>query len=288
MNNDLLRSFVAVAETEGFSAAAGLLNRTQSAVSLQIKRLEEELGVSLFARTSRSVALTKHGVRLLPYARQLLLLEQAARDDLKADRNIEKIRFGLPEEHAAAYLPAFLPTVAAEHANLQVEIVCDVSSALIAKFQDGLLDVVLAVRHGPTKTGRLLGLERMIWVAGPGFTTPQDAPLPLALNPTGCIFRDHATAALGKMHRSWREPFVSTSPTGINQAVRSGLAMTVKTRRSVPPDCEDIGQKLDLPELGQIEIELHVSPSLIGSIHDSFVGTLEALVRSSNAVTAVP
>lgn len=128
----------------------------------------------------------------------------------------------------------------------------------------------------------------MIWVAGPGFATPQDAPLPLALNPSGCIFRDHATAALGKMNRPWREPFVSASPTGINLAVRSGLAMTVKTPRSVPPDCEDIGQKLDLPELGQIEIELHVSPSLVGNIHDSFVGTLEELVRSSDAVTAVP
>lgn len=288
MDSDLLKAFVAVAETQGFSAAANLLNRTQSAVSLQIKRLEERLDVTLFARTSRSVELTQSGNRFLPYARQILQLERVAQENLTGDSGGDKIRFGLPEEQATAYLPTLLPQVVASYPKLNVEIVCGISSVLIEQFQDGLLDVVLAVRHRPTTTGRLLGLEQMIWVAHPEFTIAEGAPLPLALNPEGCIFRAHGTAALGAANRAWREPFVSNSPTGINQAVQSGLAMTIKTPRSAPAGCEDIGGKLDLPELGQIEIEMHVLPSLIGDVFDHFVESLERIVRGSKSVTAVP
>jgi len=280
MDTDLLRAFVTVADTGGFSAAAKLLNRTQSAVSLQIKRLEEELGARLFTRTSRTVSLTPGGTRLLPFARQLLSLQQDARTALKRDTPLERIRFGLTEEHAAAYLPTLLAELAQSHPEVQVEVVCDISSALVDQFREGRLDLVLAVRHQPTRTGRVLGVEPMIWVAHETFEHGAGQELPLALNPDGCIFRAHALAAVGRAGYRWREPYVSQSPTGVNVPVQSGLAVTVKTPRSVPPGCCDVGSRFGLPALGLVEIELHVSPARISDAFQDLVYLVETRCRA--------
>jgi len=279
MDSDLLKAFVAVADTGGFSAAAKLLNRTQSAVSLQIKRLEEHMGTPLFARTSRTVALTPAGTRLLPYARQLLRLQQDAHAALSRDLPPERIRFGLTEEHAAAYLPGLLARLADAYPEVQVEVVCDVSSELVERFKAGKLDLVLAVRHQPTKTGRVLGVEPMIWVAREDFDYSEDMVLPLALNPDGCLVRAHALAAGGRIGRAWREPYVSQSPTGINIPVRSGLAITVKTPRSLPPECCDVGARFGLPSLGLAEIEMHVSPAQIGEAFQYLVDLVDTQCR---------
>lgn len=279
MDRELLRAFVAVAETEGFSAAANMLNRTQSAVSLQIKRLEERVGATLFHRTSRTVALTEKGARLLPFARQLLHLEEQARASIAPEPSREVIRFGLTEEHATAYLPHILNVMARAHPGAQIRIVCGISSGLVQAFQDGKLDLVLAVRHQPIQTGRILGVEPMLWVAKESFEAPPHAPLPLVLNPEGCIFRAHALAAIGGVGRTWREPYVSGSPTGVNVAVQSGLALTIKTPRSVPDGCVDIGDRLGLPQLGLAEIEMHVSPAHIGDAFQTLVQEVDQVCR---------
>ncbi|WP_269581766.1 LysR family transcriptional regulator [Roseibium sp. Sym1] len=283
MDSDLLKAFVTVADTGGFSAAAKLLNRTQSAVSLQIKRLEEHLGTRLFTRTSRTVALTPGGTRLLPFARQLLSLQQDARTALNRDTPLERIRFGLTEEHAAAYLPILLAKLARTHPEVQVEVVCDISSTLVEQFREGKLDLVLAVRHQPTRTGRVLGVEPMIWVAHETFDLGDGMDLPLALNPDGCIFRAHALAAVGRTGRPWREPYVSQSPTGVNVPVQAGLAITVKTPRSIPSGCCDIGSRFGLPALGLAEIELHVSPARISDAFQDLVRLVETHCRAGQA-----
>lgn len=278
MDTDLLRAFVAVSECEGFSAAARILNRTQSAVSLQIRRLEDRMGEALFERSSRSVVLTPAGGRLLPYARRILRLQDEASGAIADDRRGELIRLGVSEEHASAHLPNLLPRFAASHPDVRLEVECDISSELVHRFQEGLLDLVLAVRHDPTPTGRLLGRERLVWVLEES-RSPADWPtLPLALNPEGCIFRAHAFAALGRADRRWDVRYTSRSPTGVNIAVQSGLAMTVKTPRSVPSGCRVAGADEGLPELGYVEIELHRAPGQMSDAFESFVGDLEHLV----------
>ena len=134
MDTDLLRAFVAVAECEGFSAAGKILCRTQSAVSLQIKRLEDRMGESLFERTSRSVLLTPSGERLLPYARQILKLQDDAQRMMGADNRRELIRLGISEEQASAYLPSLLPRFADSHSPVHIEIYCDISANLKSVF----------------------------------------------------------------------------------------------------------------------------------------------------------
>lgn len=287
METDLLRAFVAVAECEGFSAAGRILNRSQSAVSLQIKRLEQRMGESLFERSSRSVLLTPAGGRLLPYARRMLRLQDEARRVLDDEHRGEQIRLGVTEEHASAHLPFLLPRLATTHPALRLELVCDISSSLVHRFQEGLLDVVLAVRHEPTQTGRLLGREPLVWVLKEDRAPADWDTLPLALNPEGCIFRAHAFAALGRDDWRWEVRYTSRSPTGINVAVQSGLALSVKTPRSIPPGCRIAGADDGLPELGHVEIELHRAPGQMSDAFESFCADLAAIVTRHQALERI-
>lgn len=287
MDPDLLRAFVTVAECEGFSAAGRILHRTQSAVSLQIKRLEDRMREPLFERTSRSVVLTPGGGRLLPYARQILKLQDEAKRVMLSQREGRLIRLGISEEQATAYLPTLLPLFAERFPHVRVEIICDISSNLVQRFQEGLLDVVLAVRHRPTQTGQLLGRERMVWTIADYRDANDWDPLPLALNPEGCIFRAHAFAALGRENRQWDILYTSPSPTGINVAVQAGLALTVKTPRSLPPGCGIVADDKGLPDLGHVEIELHRSPGELSEEFEAFCQALTDIVRHADSVEEV-
>ncbi len=286
MDTELLRAFVAVAECEGFSAAARILNRTQSAVSLQIRRLEDRMDEPLFRRDSRNVELTPAGGRLLPYARRILSLQDEARRAMGDDRRGELIRLGVSEEHASAHLPYLLPEYATRYPDVRLEVTCNISSALVHDFQAGRLDVVLGVRHEPTRTGRLLGREPMLWALQEGRRLGDWDVLPLALNPEGCIFRAHALAALGRVERRWNLRYCSHSPTGINVAVRAGLAVTVKTPRSLPPGCRTVAYDEGLPELGRVEVEIHRAPGQMSEAFDAFCDGLEAVVTASIADAA--
>ncbi len=286
MEANLLRAFVAVAECEGFSAAGKILNRTQSAVSLQIKRLEDQVGESLFERTSRSVTLSAAGEHLLPYAQQMLRLQDEAMRVMGAGRQGELIRLGVSEEQASAYLPELLPEMARSHPDLRLEVICDISTVLVEQFRDGFLDVALAIRHAPTQTGHLLGREPMVWVAHEDQRLDAWDILPLALNPEGCIFRANAVAALGRQARLWDVRYTSRSPTGLNLAVQSGLAVTVKTPRSIPPGCRIVGPEEGLPDLGHVEIELHTAPAKISEAFQFFHNALIRIATGSETLDA--
>ncbi|WP_458526336.1 LysR substrate-binding domain-containing protein [Onishia taeanensis] len=284
MDTDLLRAFVTVAECEGFSAAGKVLHRTQSAVSLQIKRLEDQMGESLFERTSRSVVLTAPGGRLLPYARHILKLQDEARRVMGIERQGELIRLGTSEEQASTYLPELLPRFAARYPEVRLEVICSISGSLVNDFQEGLLDAALVVRHGPTHTGQLLGREPLVWVVAEEVSLDDWETLPLALNPEGCTFRAHAFAALESNERRWDVRYSSQSPTGINLPVQAGLAITVKTPRSVPEGCRIVGDDEGLPLLGHVEIELHRTPGHTSDAFDAFCDELQAIVTGTDSL----
>lgn len=287
MDTDLLRAFVTVAECQGFSAAGKVLHRTQSAMSLQIKRLEDQMHQPLFERTSRSVLLTIAGERLLPYARHILKLEDEAKDLLKGETHGEIIRLGTSEEQAATYLPDLLPHFSAQFPNTQIEVQCDISDALVKRFQEGLLDVVLSVRHKPTQSGQLIGWEPMVWIVAEHARLDQWLTLPLALNPEGCIFRAHALSALGREEKRWELRYISQSPTGINVPVQNGLAVAVKTPRSVPSGCRIVTEADGLPDLGHVEIELHQRPGHSSEAFLAFCQALEAMVTQYDGIACL-
>ena len=287
MDTQLLRTFVTVAEAQGFSAAAKLLHRTQSAVSLQVKRLEDQMGDALLERTRRTVTLTNAGRRLLPYARHILKLEDEAKQEMGADRQGELIRLGISEEQATTYLPQLLERFCTRFPDVRLEITCGVSSRMVDAFQEGLLDVVLAIRHTPTQTGHLIGVETLVWAAGEDVDISGWNPLPLALNPEGCVFRAHAVAALGLAGLRWNVRFTSYSPTGLNLPVQSGLALTIKTPRSMPAGCRIVEEHEGLPALGQVEIEMHRSPSYSSEAYEAFCADLEDIVTGADSLASL-
>jgi len=284
MDTQLLRAFVTVAECQGFSAAAKVLHRSQSAVSLQIQRLEDQMHESLLKRTRRSVALTAAGSRLLPYARHILKLEDEAKQEMGADRQGELIRLGITEEQAMAYLPTLLSRFADAHPSVRLDITCGVSTRLVELFQEGLLDVVLSIRHTPTQTGQLLGLENLVWVMAEHRSPDDWDVLPLALNPEGCVFRAHAVSELGRAGYRWNVRYTSYSPNGVNLPVQSGLAMTIKTPRSIPAGCRIVPEDAGLPALGQVEVEIHRTPGHTSEAYETFCDTLSAIVTGTESL----
>ncbi|WP_366554765.1 LysR family transcriptional regulator [Aquibaculum sediminis] len=283
MDVDLLRAFVAVADSGGFSAAARVLNRTQSAVSLQIKRLEAQLGAPLFNRTSRQVVLNDAGGTLLPYARRLLRLQEEARDAIGRSGDMEVLRLGLPDEQAQAYLADLLAPFARTHPDVQLSIYCDRSDLLVERLLDGLLDLVLAIRHDPASGGEHVANEPLVWVGAETLALSARARVPLAVHAEGCPYRAEAVSQLGRRGRRWHVTFTSQSPTGINLAIQAGLGITVKAARSVPEGCRVLGEAEGLPPLQPAIAELHRNPATTSLAADALAEQLVGAVREQQA-----
>ncbi|MEQ8965788.1 MAG: LysR substrate-binding domain-containing protein [Azospirillaceae bacterium] len=265
MDSDLLRAFVAVVDTGGFGAAGRALGRTQSAVSLQIRRLEDRAGARLLDRTRHSVSLTDDGAAFLPYVRRLLRLEAEALASLGEDREAAPLRLGLSDGQALAYLPGVLPAFHAAFPAVRLEVVCDVSPALVARIAEGRLDLALTMRHGGEGADAVIAHEPLVWVAAEVFRLAPGAPLPLALNPPGCVYRAHALAALRAAGRRARIVYTSSSLNGLDMAVASGLAVTVQANRAIPDGCRVLaagagGPAGDLPRLPAVDVQLHLAP----------------------------
>lgn len=269
-----LKSFVAVAETHGFSSAAHLQNLTQSAVSAQIASLEKHLGVRLFERTTRSVVLTDAGTTLLPYARQLLNLSDTASSIVSGEGNRPALRLGITTEQADRFLPEILRRFTALHPDVGVRIDCSVSSVLADKLADGLLDVALTIRHADTPAGETIDIEDLVWIAHPDMRWDRACPLPIAANPEGCIHRAHAVDALARAGIDWSVRYVSDSAAAVNATVMAGLAVAVKACRSIPAGLVDAGDLLNLPALSPVTLDLHRAPTAFSRADDDLVVVL--------------
>lgn len=288
MDPELLRAFVAVADSGGFTSAARALDRTQSAVSLQIKRLEQQVGQAVFARTSRSVVLTDKGSALLPYARRILRLHDEAAAAVDAMTHGRTLRFGISDEQASAYLPLVIPAFAEAFPDVQLEVQCDLSTRLIHLLEEGELDLALTMRHGPTPTSEVIGHEQLVWIAREDFRQSPLRALPLAMNPEGCIYRAYALAALARIQRPWRVVYVSPSPTSINLAVEAGMAAAVKSVRAVPPHCRILDGEPGIPALPPVEVELHRASTAFSEAADGFVQLLMQEIAAAEDVAIRP
>ena len=269
-----LQTFVAVAETHGFSSAAQILNLTQSAVSSQIVRLEKDLGVRLFDRTTRSVVLTDAGTTLLPYARQLLNLSDTASSIVSGEGSRPALRLGITTEQADRFLPEILRRFTPLHPDIGVQIDCSVSSVLADKLGSGLLDVALTIRHADTPAGETIGIEDLVWIAHPEMQWDREVPLPIAANPEGCIHRAHAIDALARAGIDWTVRYVSDSAAAVNATVAAGLAVAVKAKRSIPTGLIDAGASFGLPGLAPVTVDLHRAPTAASRAADDLASVV--------------
>lgn len=277
---DLLRCFVTIAETGSFTRAGDRLGRTQSTISLQIKRLEEQLGRSVFARTPRSLSLTPDGERLLGPARQLLRLNDAAIAELFEPDMTGRVRIGVPEDFATAHLPGVLSAFAKAHPLVELEVTCDLTLNLLDQFHNGAFDLALVKRE---PSARLEGVrvwrEPLVWVARDQLAVSGIETVPLVVSPEPCVYRKRAIDALEAVGRRWRVAYTSTSLAGSQSAVNAGLGITVLPREMVPPYLKPIIDDPELPALHDTEIALIEAPGLSQTAHRLAQHIITALER---------
>lgn len=252
---DLLRTFIAVVETGSFSGAAPRIGRSQSAVSMQMQRLEQSIGKQLLVRTPKAVIPNAVGMELLTHARQLVKLSEIAWASVTQPEEQGPVRLGVPDDYAAFLLPPVLERFAAEHPLVTVELVCEPSAALSRAIEEGRIDVAIITRL-PDQPIKVLRREPLVWAASPSSATWQENPLPIALFEAGCAARMRVLSALGAAGRPYRCTYSSHSLLGLVAAVRAGLAVAGLALCSVPPSLRVIGQKEGLPALEDLEIAL--------------------------------
>ncbi|QQQ18606.1 LysR family transcriptional regulator [Brevundimonas vitis] len=251
---DLLRAFVSVVETGSFTRTAALLGRTQPAVSLQIRRLEDQLRSPLFDRGGKGVGLTTEGAALLPQARRLLRLNDEIVSTLGEGDLEGEVRFGAPEDIATIHLPGILGAFARSHPRIRLSVTCDYTANLLDQMSRGALDLALIKREpmGPD-LGVRVWREPLVWVALDA-SILEASPLPLILAPAPDIYRKRALGALGDHGLSFRAAFTSPSLAGQMAALRAGLGVGVLPAAMAPRDLAVLGTPL--PALTDSEIAL--------------------------------
>lgn len=224
----LLRTFLEIVDSGSFAAAAERLALTPSAVSGHIRRLEQIAGASLLTRTTRRLDLTQAGDTLYAYSRNILDLEREARAKLRGAPLRGRLRIGASEDFAGAWLPQVLQRFRQWHPEATIELKVGITADLLRQQERGRLDIVLGKQCSRVEgDGTLLWEEPLVWAYAADQPLPTGQPLPLAVFPEPCVYRESAVTALGKTDRVWRIVFESSSMAGCLSAARSGFAVTV-------------------------------------------------------------
>lgn len=253
---DQLRTFVAIADTGSFTRAAEIVHKTQSAVSMQMKRLEERVGKAIFERDGRLSKLTDEGERLLDYARRIVRLNAECIASFNDKELTGRVRLGLPDEYADRYLPEILARFSRSNPKAEVTVMCEPSHHLIERVQHGDLDLAIIThvdRRGPSDIVRI---EQLLWVTSVRHGVHEEAPLPLALGRPNCHWRHSATEALESAGKPYRILYVSWNSTAVGAAVLAGLAVSVLPESAVRPGMRILGPSDGFPALPSCKIGL--------------------------------
>jgi DNA-binding transcriptional LysR family regulator len=284
LDTGLLRAFVALAETLSFSRTAERIGRSQSAVSMQIMRLEEILGCQLFRRDKRNVAITAEGEALLGDARRLLALADGMVARMREPEVAGEVRFASPEDFATQYLPEILAAFAAKHPQVRLHVTCDLTLRLVESLGRGEQDLIV-VKQDPAEPypgSRPLWREQPVFVARERHPPrDSDSRVPLVLSPNPCVYRRRAVGALDAAGLPWDIAYTSPSFAGTVAAVRAGLGVTVLPRTMVPEGLVGLEPGADWPALPEVEIALLAAPraSPATAALESFIGERAPIYR---------
>jgi len=266
VNFDLsvLRTLVAVESDGSFARAAERVGRSESAVSLQLKRLEEQIGEKLFRRAGRSMVLTDTGERMLGYAKSLIALNDEAAGATVRPLLDGIVRLGVPPDFAATWLPIALARFARHCPSVVVETVVERSPALTARFGRGELDLAMAFATGTPDRARWSGTIPMAWIGPRHYRRHEPDPVRLAVFDPPCLFRAAAEAALDRHGIAWVVDFRSQGLASLWAAVTAGLGITVRTPEGLPPQLTVLGEGEGLPPLPSTCLALYerATPSL--------------------------
>ncbi|CAB3810009.1 HTH-type transcriptional regulator HdfR [Paraburkholderia fynbosensis] len=229
MDLDLLRAFVAVAESGSFTAAANVVGRSQSAVSQKVLRLEDALHVRVFERTSRSLKLTRDGERVLAAGRRLLAQHDSFMRELREPPQLTRLRLGVSENLVQPQLPLILARFAQRFPSVELALTTGSSQGLIEDHEAGLLDVVFAKRkrEGSGHRGRVIWREPLVWLAAKNYRSEPGRPARLVMMPAPCSYREVMMESLDASRREWVVACTASNLVGVQAAVVGGLGVTV-------------------------------------------------------------
>lgn len=274
-----LRCFVAVVDAGSLAGATGDVHRSQSAVSMQLKKLEDAVGRRLLQRDPHRLVVTPDGQTLLGYARRMLDLHAEARTALQGNDHLTgRVRLGVPDDYAAKYLTPVLRRFAPRHSSVEIQLDCEQSTSLVPRVASGELDLALVSRDH-ARRGTLLFHEPMVWVGSPQFELWRRDPLPIAVYEDTSLARRSAIQALAQQGRRYRVVYNSSSLAGQIAAVESGLAVAALTQCSAPPQLEVLGAAQDLGPLEPMEVAVYRSresrrSKAVDALHDLLIKTL--------------
>lgn len=254
---DLLRTFISVVELGGHSKAGAVLGRSQPAISLQIRRLEELIRAPLLSQEGRAILPTPAGEALLSYAREMVRInDEAVRYFHRSDVN-GVLRIGLPTDYAVAFLQGSLTGFLQSHPDVEMEIHCDLSRELHQQLRSDSLDIIVATM--PVQRMPYLSrawVEQPIWVAADSFRLAEDRPVPLGAHLEGCDYRSRMIEALDGAARRWRMVYTGPGISGLQNAVQNGLCVTALTKATLQPGMRQLTEDEGFPKLEPLRVGL--------------------------------
>jgi len=254
---DLLRAFVSVAQFGSFTKAGDLIGRSQPAVTLKIKRLEQLVDETLFTRTGKSLELSEAGESLYDYANQILALNDLAVSQFSKSAVAGKVRLGIPSEFATTLLPKIVSRFAKAYPNVTLEVNCELSKHLLTKAGKAKHDLILALGdESSDKNSDFIKNDDLVWVASNAKNPLKVEVMSLIVAAEGCIYRQRAIQRLDRSELPWQIVYTNPDLTGIQYAIQEGLGVTVLAKSTVPDNLQVIAQSPRFPDLGKVGINL--------------------------------
>lgn len=255
-DTQLLRTFATVAEFGNMTQASRVLNLTQGAVSQHIKRLESQLGHALFRRERPGLSLTEAGDRLFGKARRLLAINDELWTDMTTRPFTGRVSLGVPVDLLAGRLPSILRLFAEAYPDVEIDLICDTSPDLRAKYDSGSLEITLLEEPAERATGTVLYRDRLVWAGAKGGTASYGDPLPLSLISRSCIFRPRVISALDHAGRNWKYVYESDSMEATVAMIRMDLAVGTFLTAAMPDHLEPVDGSAGLPALPAFDVSL--------------------------------
>ena len=255
---DLMKTFLAIADSGSFTRAAEDVHKTQSAVSMQMKRLEELLGRPLFARDGRASRLTADGERLIDYARRMVAINDEAVSAFTRPELTGTVRFGTPDDYADRFLPEILARFARTHPMVTVDVECVSSMTLYERTRRGVMDLALVTFFSDMRTDEPVRREPLVWVTSAKHSVHLLDVLPVAS--PDCEWRKAALSALDSQKRKYRIAYASSNSNAISAVVQTGLAVGAVPELCVRPGMRVLTEKDGFPVIGSFEIGLARRP----------------------------
>jgi DNA-binding transcriptional LysR family regulator len=284
---DQLRAFIAIAETGSFTRAAEVVFKTQSAVSMQMKRLEERVGRPIFARDGRASKLTEDGERLLDYARRIVKLNVEALAAFDETEMTGRVRLGVPDDYADRYLPEIMARFARAYPGVELTVICEPTIDLIARVDGNELDLAIVTNCEGRRVAETFRRERLLWVASNRHSTHTEEQLPLALGRPTCSWRRSAIECLDKIGRPYRVLYSSWNAGAVAAAVLAGLAISVFPESGLRPGMRVLTPADGFPELSSCRIGLvrspHESSALADALAEHIISSLDNLSEAAQA-----